>query len=622
VKRRPSDFPAGIPRPRTTTDAGGRFEVAVPRDAFERAGPGPEGRPVVAAFLPGLGPDWVKLGPEAAGGELTLRPRRDDVAIEGRVVGLEGRPVPDVSVRLVHIWEDPPDFLKGVRENGGEVDPGLWGQRQNGWIPRPSDPNPSARTGPNGRFRLIGVGRDRIVTLVIHGATIQESYAMVFTASDPAYTPLRLPADESNDYRRDTLHGPRPVITVPPGRVIEGVIRDGDSGRPVARASVRTWESDTWETDTSASDAHGRFRITGQPKHKAHHLEVVAGETYVKVVKVFKDPPGLGPIPVEITLRRGVTVEGRVTNRADGRPARAVVQYYPFRDNPHLKEYPDASFFDNALFDEAESRTDADGRFRAVVLPGGGILAVRSRDARYLTAKPLARSVAGNVLGVGNFASHMDGYQALVPIDVPTHPQGDKESVIPDIILEPGREQRVQVVGPDGRPVPGTRTISHQSPTGLGETVPGTEFTFIHRHPGKAETVIIIQEKQGLGAFVDIRGHEPDPIRVALRPLGTVVGRLVDESGRPRPKVPLMVACECKTRGGTMFLGPSFDRLATGPDGRFRVKGLVPGIPCNIEALKKNPVSVEADAERSLRAGTWTIRAGEVQDWGDVCVTE
>ena len=106
-----------------------------------------------------------------------------------------------------------------------------------------------------------------------------------------------------------------------------------------------------------------------------------------------------------------------MTNRATGRPVKAVVQYYPFRDNPHLKECPDASFLDNNLSDEAEFPTDADGHFRAVALPGGGILTVRTTGPGYLTAEPLSPEDAGNVLHAANFEYQMNQYQALVPIN-------------------------------------------------------------------------------------------------------------------------------------------------------------------------------------------------------------
>ena len=208
----------------------------------------------------------------------------------------------------------------------------------------------------------------------------------------------------------------------------------------------------------------------------------------------------------------------------------------------------------------------------------------------------------------GNFNNDMNPHQAIVTIDVP---RGEK-SVIPEITLVPGRRQSVHVMGPDGRPVSGNRTLSHQN----GETAQESEFPFVHRNPGKAETVVIIQEKLGLGAIVDIKGDEPDPIRVELRPSGAIVGRLVDEDGRPRASVSLQLEYELKTKGETVGLDAPADRLASGPDGRFRIDHIVAGVRCVVEVLNKNPTSYENTFEGYLKNST--LKPGEVQDWGDV----
>ena len=157
--------------------------------------------------------------------------------------------------------------------------------------------------------------------------------------------------------------------------------------------------------------------------------------------------------------------------------------------------------------------------------------------------------------------------------------------VIPDIALTPGRPQHVRPVGPDGRPVERTIHFGEYRPTWLGDLVPGTEFTFVHPRPGKPEKVLIFSETRELSAFVDIKGDEPDPIRVVLRPSGTVTGRLVDEDGRPRPNVRLEVSYSLgpSEEAGQRFSPP----LLTGPDGRFRIAGLVPGLSYTVAVIRK-----------------------------------
>ena len=197
------------------------------------------------------------------------------------------------------------------------------------------------------------------------------------------------------------------------------------------------------------------------------------------------------------------------------------------------------------------------------------------RQPGYLTAQPLDLKVAGNVLHAANFEYQMHAYQALIPIDVPT----GVRLAIPDITVVPGRTQHVQMIGPDGRPVAGARVSSLQDQrSNGGEPLIGSELTFIHANPGKPETIVVLQADRSLGATVALKGDEADPIRLSLQPTGTVTGRLVDEAGHPRSDVYLAIEQHFRTRGGSIS-SERFDPVTTGPDGRFRIKNLVPEIP-------------------------------------------
>ena len=100
-----------------------------------------------------------------------------------------------------------------------------------------------------------------------------------------------------------------------------------------------------------------------------------------------------------------------------------------------------------------------------------------------------------------------------------------------------------------------------------------------------------------------------------LRQSGTVTGRLVDEEGRARPNVGLDVSYS---------LGPSEaaeQRFSppplTGPDGRFRIAGLVSGLRYTVAVIRKG-ADYEHRYEGNLHGEQWTLKPGEVRDWGDV----
>ncbi len=595
-----------------TSGADGRFEVAIPPAAIEGHGADDHLATYLAALAPGFGPGWVKIDRQAATNPVAIRHRRDDIPIEGRILNLEGRGVPDARVSIYAIADLPDGFLATLRSDAGQADPSyLWIDLLGKLLMLDKAGPPAAvRTGPDGRFRMTGLGRDRIVGLTVEGESIETLTDWVVTTGDPAYMPVTLSGDDGVQFK---IYGPRFELAVAPGRVIEGIVRDRDTGRTIPGAKVGL----SLSIDDTICDGQGRFRLTGMSKNQDNFLQVVAeDQPYVKVDKPVGDSKGFGLVRADVALKRGVWVEGKVIDKSSGRPVKAIVHYVAFRDNPHVKDYPDATIYHGPGLFDPEYRTDADGRFRAVALPGGGILVVRSLEPGYLIARPLTPKAAANVLDPANFS--MQGqFQAMVPID----PRLNEVLVLPDIALTPGRPQHVRPVGPAGRPVERTLNFGEEGRTWPGDVVPGPEFTFVHPRPGQPETVVILSENRELAAFVDIKGDEPDPIKVALQPSGTVIGRLVDEDGRPRPNVRLELEYQRRTRGDTESDEQHFSPpLLTGPDGRFRIRGLVPGVSYTVAAIRKGAKDDEHRYEGNVHSDLWTLKPGEMRDWGDVRV--
>ncbi len=444
---------------------------------------------------------------------------------------------------------------------------------------------------------------------MIEGASIEQSFTMVSTSSDRDYKPVPLPADGSGERK---IEAPRFELSAAPGRAIEGTVRDRDSGQPIAGAEVRDWVGIIHKTD-----AQGRFRLPGQPRTAGNaptFLYATADdEPYIKYGQPLEEPKAFAPTRVDITLKRGVWAEGKVTNRATGKPARAVVIYYPFRDNPNVEDCPGATFLNNHVGDEPEFPTDGNGRFRIPVLPGGGLLVVKAAGPGYLAARPLDDKTAGSLLHPGGFEFYAKHYHAMLPIDAPA----GKPLIIPDIALAAGRMQRIRIVDTADKPVSRAKVLCLQFGSASGEAVPEDGLAFYHANPGKAESLIVWNDERSIGARLDLKGDEPEPVRLVLQPTGSVTGRLVNEDGRPRPGVELRLHQSFLSRGtgnGTLRFGP----LTTGRDGRFRMENLVPGVSYTVEAIKKGEMNYSLRAEGYLHAYSWTIKPGEVLDWGDV----
>ena len=56
-------------------------------------------------------------------------------------------------------------------------------------------------------------------------------------------------------------------------------------------------------------------------------------------VSTAKEPKP-GPYTFDITLKRGVLVRGRLTDKVTGQPVQGAVTYYAMSDNSHLDEFP------------------------------------------------------------------------------------------------------------------------------------------------------------------------------------------------------------------------------------------------------------------------------------------
>ena len=74
--------------------------------------------------------------------------------------------------------------------------------------------------------------------------------------------------------------------------MIDGIVRDRDTGRPIPGAKVGS----SWAMGETTCDGQGRFRLTGMPKVTDNFLKAVADDQpYVKVSKPVGDPQVLGP---------------------------------------------------------------------------------------------------------------------------------------------------------------------------------------------------------------------------------------------------------------------------------------------------------------------------------------
>jgi RNA polymerase sigma factor (sigma-70 family) len=601
---------SGRPEPSpeyATTGADGRFRFAVPKVQFG------DHYTVVAAAAPNCGPGWLEVKAVGKRDGLTLRLVKDDVPITGEIVDLEGKPVPGATLTVLQInaaaGEDLGPWVAAARAKEG-----LSWDLERQYLKRYTVALcPKVTTDAAGRFRLTGIGRDRVVWAQLDGPTIASRQLHIRTRPGKA---IEVTHHEGNPEYRDprivtTYYGASFRHVAAPSRPIVGVVRDKDTKKPLAGVRVRSHKVKVGpghfrQIDAEVStttDAEGRFRLTGLPKGSGYYVLVMpsANQPYVVTSEAVPDTPGLGPVTVDFALKRGVWVEGKITDKATGKPVRGAVEYMSMYSNPNLlRDYP--GFVGTLSFNCVEAKED--GSYRVVGLPGPGLLGVLYHQGSYLRAPDREDEYGTKERSLNTAPFHVSftsNYNALARVD----PAKGAESVRRDVTLDPGWALKATVLDPDGKPLAGARALNLNSGSlSWGtERMKSAEFT-AWSHPRRPREVLLLHPEKELVGVARPPKKNGEAVTVRMERGAAVTGRLVDADGRPRPGVELEVQFHVKGWGSWFDYLPEGTR--TDKEGRFRITTLLPGYEFKL-----------SDGEGELALGG-EFRPGETKALKDV----
>ncbi|HKI17512.1 MAG TPA: sigma-70 family RNA polymerase sigma factor, partial [Isosphaeraceae bacterium] len=499
----------------TISGSDGRFLMRVPSprrvlDSVRARGM----LPWIIAAAPGFGPGSNSAFPKpGTSSDLTIRLVEDDPPIEGRIVDLEGRPVAGARVNVDRLWYAREgklsDWLAQAQDRGVQ---GPW--QGLGLLPMAKEFTIAATTGPDGRFRLAGTGRDRIAEILVSGPTIATAHLYVLNRDGPAIPIVKQRSMRPMTPERTTYYARRFDYAAAPTRPIEGTIRDKDTGRPLAgiklQGMVFEEHSYLWAPGVeAATDAQGRYRLAGLARGPAYRLSVEPGEgqPYLgAVLRAPADSPGLEPVRFDIALKRGILVRGRVTDKATGKPVSSgYVESHVFSDNPHVREFPGYG-----QREPPSAFLQDDGRYEVVTLPGRGIIACLSDAGRYRggTGAAAIRGYDPSLAGVGGFPTlHLCAivdYHVLAEVDI--DPQAEPATV--DLQVDPGRTLTVTAVDPEGKPIGGTKARGLTDLGGFDYEQESPSFEVHSLDPSKPRRVRITHAGRKLAGSVDLKGNE------------------------------------------------------------------------------------------------------------------
>jgi hypothetical protein len=548
---------------------------------------------LIAVSAAGYGPAFFDL---LEGAPLekrrTFHLPKDDVPIRGRIISPTGQPLAGVKVTPRSLlYVETPDRKPLPLE---DVAPIFEGEVRPRHVmrtgPEIASLLPSTTTDAAGRFEIRGIGRDRVVRLLISGQEVESHWMSVATRSAPVEirndtSTFRLFADYPEDPERSLWAGslgfstlwlgaesevdeviPASFMqTLRPSRPIIGVVLDDRSGKPISHVNVfcepprpkwllnpKVAQPGGAATVVTTTNEQGEFQLSGVPKR----TNVILAEPpeslpyFNRGVLCDTGGDGVEPVKLVIRLARGIPVRGRLLNEK-GKPFAGRISYFPLGKNAIVGAYADSVSVGRTggpmQPQYPETQAGADGRFWIPVLPGPGVLLAdshhegsrrihfdRPEDADFANFATSLIESDPTIVPTHLWPRSLNPYDAYKGIDVPA----DVESVQVDMQVNVGHAVEGRVVDPMGQPPAGVLAYG----TSHDRLASDGRFDTRGLVPGKPRMLYFLQPEKGLGGFCRVEDGEAGPITVRLDPTGSVRGVLTDANGKPMARTRLYLA--------------------------------------------------------------------------------
>ena len=546
--------------------------------------------------------------------------------IAGRIVDLEGRPVAGATVMTTRVYApidgDLGPWVEHVRSLTDRDERDAWSLEIDGRDSMTTLPiNLGATTGPDGRFRIDEIGEGRVAQLMVSGPTIAGDTFFAITADVEPFRVVKesryIPTHVNVYYGRQFEHAAAPT------KPIVGTVRDAETGAPLAGVRIggnlmSAQQGYAREGAATVTDEDGRYRLAGLPVIEPTDryllfIDGPAGGPYLNAMLEFRsETPALQPLPFDFELRRGVVVRGRITDKVTGEPVPGSVSYYAMSDNPHVDDFAGFRHYG----DPSIGKSDAEGRFEVVALPGRGFIAARTNSLDYVTGvgDPAILELTHSKQSSDEWSIpayfNPNNYEAIEGLDL----EAGLESADRDLQVDPGRTIAGTIVDPDGLPLSGVEARFLEAfGYGSPRTLPSAEFEARGVDPRSPRRAFFVHRGRQLAGTLLLDGGREGPMTVAMVPWGVLTGRVVDDQGEPMTGIELddyaMTSDPARfdpDRGDVIHNGEHVDA-----EGRFRLEGLVPGLDYSCGA---GDVVVTLG---KIYDGV-TVEPGEVKDLGDV----
>jgi hypothetical protein len=583
---------------RATTDAEGRFAFSLAQHDAPLA---KQPRPLIA-YKPGYGVDWVEIVQDKVPDDAVLR-LVEDHPVRGRVTDTEGRHLAGAMVTVTMISTPPngnlDDFLaawtKEWRRAGEKFERRLNAARLL--------PLFTTVTDKDGRFVLSGIGTERVASLNISapGIVSQELQVVNRAGFDAEKYNTAAQAEMLPQMRMSgllpRLVGPAFDHVAETELVVRGTVITGPHRKPVARAIVGSSGGGLnirgGNNRISANtDEDGRFELSGLRRATDARLGVHPPRDSNLLFRSLQIDltPGQTVVEIEVELKQGVRVEGRVFDRATGRGVKSGVQFVPLPENEFAAQ-PGYGLPRGVAV--APTQTDDDGKFHVLAMPGPGVLMAQVQIGRPGTdnkpnpyrqasfneedSKRVATIVNDedrSFAVAGNRGQPLTGQNAVRVLDLVP----DGGPVTCDLSFDPGKSATISIEDEQGQPVTGTVIggVADRWATAFKTAEP--KCTIYGLGADRPRRVCILHPERHLAGSLTLMGDETGPLTVRLGPAASFAGRALDADGEPLADALVEIYYpRHSAQEVNAFLTRDTAALKTDADGRFRVENVPPG---------------------------------------------
>jgi hypothetical protein len=302
---------------------------------------------------------------------------------------------------------------------------------------------------------------------------------------------------------------------------------------------------------------------------------------------------------------------------------RGGLRFVPLPDNKYFGK----KGYNSYRHDRMMTSTDAEGRFRLATIPGSGVLMAqvfgREKTIGGLAVNPFKKATLdaadrkrvpvgedGSFTAANGSIDFLGTENACKVLD----PAADAGAVSCDLFVERGRTLRVNIQGPDGKPLAGA-TVSGMTAS-WPITFPLTESscTVYALDPEKPRQVLFLHPGRKLAGQLTVRGDEKQPPTVRLAPTGTVIARVLDADGQAIAGAEIRLAFPSEAAQELYrHLNQQQEPPRTDDKGCFRLEGMVPDLTFHLQIFKGRTFLVGTP-----RVGPRRVGAGQTLDLGDI----